>query len=65
MGPDGTWKNSYTLEEIQYRDNLKNEYCKNHNIILKRIPYFDLNKITFDTLFDDTFTVLFDDKDRD
>ena len=34
------------LEERQYRDNLKNEYCLKNNISLIRIPYYDKNKIT-------------------
>lgn len=46
-----------TLEETQYRDTLKNQYCKNHNIKLKRIPYYDIDKITLKTLQDDTFTI--------
>lgn len=38
------WGN-YTLEEIRFRDNLKNTYCQNHNIKLIRIPYYDFKKI--------------------
>lgn len=45
QGPDGTWKNSSSLEEIQYNDNLKNEYCKNNNLKLIRISYLDMDKI--------------------
>ena len=44
-GPDGTWKNSYSLEDIQARDQLKTEYCKKHNIKLIRISYKQLSKI--------------------
>lgn len=29
------------VEEIQKRDNIKNDWCKNNNFILKRIPYTD------------------------
>lgn len=44
-GPDGTWKNSYSLEDLQIRDNLKNEYCKKNNIKLVRISYKQLSKL--------------------
>ena len=33
-------------EEVQIRDQIKNEYCKNHNIVLVRIPYWQYNQIT-------------------
>jgi hypothetical protein len=33
------------LEEIQFRDNLKNIYCKEKNIPLLRIKYLDIGKI--------------------
>lgn len=35
-----------TLEEIQHRDNLKNEYCKKNNIPLTRIPYTQIAYVT-------------------
>lgn len=56
-GPDAKWSHSDTLEAIQYRDNLKNEYCKSHNIKLKRIPYYKIGDITINNLLDDTFTI--------
>lgn len=39
------WNNQEHLEKTQYRDNIKNEYCKNNNVPLIRIPYWDLEKI--------------------
>lgn len=33
------------FKNTQYRDNLKNEYCKNNNIKLLRIPYWQINNI--------------------
>lgn len=56
-GPEAKWKNSNTLEEIKFKDNLKNEYCKKHNILLKRIPYFKINKISYDTIFGNEFNI--------
>lgn len=41
-----------TLQQIQYRDKIKNIYCQNNNIHLIRIPYTELNKIDKDYLFD-------------
>ena len=41
----------YTIEEfnlIQKRDIEKTNYCKNHNIKLIRIPYYDYNKINLE-----------------
>lgn len=35
-----------TLEEIQHRDNLKDEYCKENNIPLTRIPYTQIAYVT-------------------
>ena len=33
------------FERLQYHDRLKNEYCKNNNIKLLRIPYWDFDNI--------------------
>lgn len=35
------------LKEIQKRDQIKNEYCKNNKITLIRIPYYDFEKINY------------------
>ena len=57
LGPESGWKDSSSLQEIQRRDSMKNEYCKKNNIILKRIPYFKRDEISLQTLFDDTFLI--------
>lgn len=57
FGPDAKWSNSYSKEELQFKDSQKDLYCKKHNIKLKRIPYYNIGKITLQTLEDDTFTV--------
>lgn len=36
---------SDSLIDRQYRDNIKNQYCKDNDIKLIRIPYFDFNLI--------------------
>ena len=50
-GPEASWKNTRTLKEIQYADNLKNEYCIKNKILLKRIPYFDIKEINIENIF--------------
>lgn len=39
------WNNKENFEKVQYRDNVKNQYCEEHNIRLIRIPYTDEDKI--------------------
>lgn len=56
-GPEASWKNAKTLEEIQQYDNLKNQYCKDKNITLKRIPYTDLNEITFEKIKNNYYNI--------
>ena len=56
-GPEAKWSKSISLEEIQKRDKIKNEYCKKHNIILKRIPYFQFNQINLENIFSDKFNI--------
>lgn len=46
--------NGETLEDRQYRDNLKNQYCKEHNIPLIRLDYTMYNKITLEDLMIET-----------
>lgn len=50
FGPDGTWTQSSSLEEIKYNDELKNEYCKKRGLKLIRINYTDIGNI--DTILD-------------
>lgn len=39
------WNNKENFEKVQYRDNIKNNYCEEHNIKLIRIPYWDFDKL--------------------
>lgn len=43
---------SDTLEDRQYRDSIKNQYCKNNNIKLIRIPYWNYNKLNEEYLIE-------------
>ena len=46
-----------TLEERQLYDSIKDEYAKSHNIPLKRIPYWDYDKITIENIMNDTYLI--------
>lgn len=56
-GPDAKWKEFSTFDEIKKRDNMKNEYCKTHNLILKRVPFYDIDKINLSNLLDETYII--------
>lgn len=47
----GIWSKSEPLEVIQERDKIKNDFCKNHNYVLIRIPYFKIYSIKLQDLF--------------
>ena len=51
------WMDKESLEERQFRDTEKNQYCKNHNIPLVRIPYTERNDITLDMLLGDQYLI--------
>lgn len=53
--PKGFFKDS--LEERQFRDRYKNEYCKQHNIPLIRIPYTELNHLSLDLILGDRYLI--------
>ena len=40
------YKNWDKLENIQYRDKIKNEWCKKNGVTLIRIPFTDQDKIS-------------------
>ena len=42
------------LEETKKRDLIKNEWCKNHNIPLIRIPYTHLSTLTIEDLLENS-----------
>ena len=51
----GKWSQIETLENIQERDNIKNNFCLNHNYILIRIPYSQLKKLTLEDIMGEEF----------
>lgn len=42
--PSG-WKWEIINEKSKLRDKIKDEYCKDRNIKIKRIPYYDIKNI--------------------
>ena len=52
------WNTQEHLDYTQTHDNIKNHWCKEHNIPLKRIPYWELNNITIENIMDDTFLII-------
>lgn len=62
-GPDTEyWGHSNeTLESIQEKDLIKNNFCLRHNYPLIRIPYTKINFLTIDDLFSDKYLVKGDD----
>lgn len=56
-GPEAKWTQGASLEVIQQHDNQKNKYCKEHNIILKRIPYYDYLNITCEKIMSTEYNI--------
>lgn len=50
------WGGVEGLKDLRFRDNLKNQYCKDHNIPLIRIPYWHYKALNIDDLKLDTTT---------
>ena len=46
-----------SLEKRQSHDRIKNQWCKDNNIPLKRITYKDLNNLTIDDIMGDKYLV--------
>lgn len=45
------------FRKIQYSDTDKNKYCLEHNIILKRIPYYELENLSLDSIQSDKYNI--------
>lgn len=55
---DHDWNTKEHLEITQKHDRIKNQWCKNNNIPLIRIPYNKLNSLTINDLLLETTTFL-------
>ena len=49
-----TWNNEENYKIVKSHDEIKNNWCKENNIPIIRIPYYDLNKITIKDLLEDS-----------
>ena len=49
--------NEINKTKLSYRDNLKNEYARAHNIPLVRIPYKERDSITLDLIMGDKYLI--------
>ena len=61
----GGWNTEKQLIETQKRDEYKNQWCKNHNIPLIRIPYWKINDLVLDDLLIETSNFLLISKEED
>ena len=53
------WNSKKNYDIIKYRDNYKNQWCKENNILLIRIPYTHYDEICIEDLLPNTSTFLF------
>lgn len=53
--PHGPIFTEEKVQEIQERDEIKNNYCRLHNILLKRIPYTIIKTITLEDIMGDKY----------
>ena len=50
-----TWATKETLQETQKRDKIKDDYCREHGLILIRIPYWLYRHTTYLNILSQTF----------
>lgn len=53
--PSSLWDDKESFETRKHRDQLKNDYAKNHSIDLVRIPYIERDSITLELLLGDKY----------
>ena len=53
----GIWNNNDTLEDIQARDQIKNNYAIKNKIPLIRIPYYERDNICTQTIFNPKYFI--------
>ena len=54
---NGIWNS----ETVKQNDIIKNNFCKNNNIPLVRIPYWERNKITLDMIMGEQYLIKTED----
>jgi hypothetical protein len=53
----GNWSHTETLDIIQERDLIKNQFCLDHNYILIRLPYYKIKNLTIKDLMTSLYQV--------
>ena len=53
----GGWNTEEKVQQTQLRDNYKNQWAKENNIPLKRIPYWKLNDLTIEDIMSDEYLI--------
>ena len=56
----GSWNSPETFKKTKERDIIKNNWCYNNNIPLKRIPYWKLDSLTIDDIMTNKFLINYD-----
>lgn len=51
------WNNEENHIKTEQRDAIKNQWCKNNHIPLKRIPYTDIENFTFEDIMSDKYLI--------
>ena len=46
-----------SYKKLSIHDKIKNQYALSHNLPLVRIPYYELENITYDLLFSDKYLI--------
>lgn len=54
VSENSKWNNKESLLQVQHRDNIKNQWCKDNNIPLIRIPYTHYNDLCLEDLLIET-----------
>lgn len=55
---NSTWNRNEKFEKRIMYDNIKNNWCKENKIPLKRIPYWELENITLENIMNNTFLII-------
>lgn len=54
---DKGWNTQKIYLKTKFRDEFKNQWCKENNIPLKRIPYWDLDKLTIEDIMSNKYLI--------
>lgn len=61
-GPEAKWTQSQSFEDIQYHDSLKDNYCRQNSIQLKRIPYTEIKGLKIEQILSTQYDIVIKEK---